>query len=183
MLIITKKKSDEYFSVLDYCDRNLVQVTAVDDDSGTPDLPPGCFKHRIRLEMLQSQNKKNSCCYFNFPSETERERWIGAILPPQSSNPEEKLYDEWDCPQVICTRSYSALQPDELSLDEADSVNVFRKLNDWFEGERIRDGVRGWFPAESCEEIPNKHVRARNLRLRHRLMVLTGSYLQHHAKS
>ena len=59
----------------------------------------------------------------------DRQRWIAAIMPPQSTNPDEKLYDEWDCPQAICTRAYSALQPDELTLDEADSVNVFRKLN------------------------------------------------------
>ena len=39
------------------------------------------------------------------------------------------------------------------------------------EGERIRDGEKGWFPASNTEEINNAHVRARNLKLRYRLMI------------
>jgi hypothetical protein len=48
----------------------------------------------------------------------------------------------------------------------------------WYQGERIRDGERGWFPGNFCEEIASAHVRARNLRQRYRLLVLSGSYLE-----
>lgn len=41
----------------------------------------------------------------------------------------------------------------------------------WYEGERIRDGERGWFPAVITEEVQNAHVLARNKRQRYRLLV------------
>jgi len=35
-----------------------------------------------------------------------------------------------DCPQVQCTKKYTATEPDELSLEESDVVNVFKKIAD-----------------------------------------------------
>jgi len=35
-----------------------------------------------------------------------------------------------DCPQVQCITPYVAQEPDELTLDESDVVNVFKKLDD-----------------------------------------------------
>lgn len=64
------------------------------------------------------------------PSETERERWLQAMTPPTSENPYETLYEEWDCPQVIVRHGYQSLEPDELTLDPGDVVNVLRKMND-----------------------------------------------------
>jgi len=49
-------------------------------------------------------------------------------------------------------------------------------LKGWYEGERIRDGETGWFPAKHTEEIINSHVRARNLRLRYRLLLASQDY-------
>ena len=43
-----------------------------------------------------------------------------------------------DCPQVICERQYNAQQPDELSLEKSDVVNVFRKTN----GKKILFAIR-----------------------------------------
>lgn len=53
---------------------------------------------------------------------------------------------------------------------------ILLHLTGWYEGERIRDGERGWFPADHTEEINNSHVRARNLRLRYRLMIASQEY-------
>ena len=50
--------------------------------------------------------------------------------PPASENPDEKIYEQWDCPQVIAVHPYQALQPDELDLDIKDVVNVHRKMAD-----------------------------------------------------
>jgi len=33
-------------------------------------------------------------------SESDRTRWLEAFTPRTSDNPEEKIYEEWDCPQV-----------------------------------------------------------------------------------
>ena len=35
-----------------------------------------------------------------------------------------------DCPQVQAIQRYVSQQPDELSLEESDIVNVFRKVSD-----------------------------------------------------
>ena len=43
-----------------------------------------------------------------------------------------------------------------------------------YEGERIRDGERGWFPSSYTAEIQSRHVRAKNLRQRYRLLLLSG---------
>lgn len=64
------------------------------------------------------------------PSETERQRWLQATAPPTSENPYETLYEQWDCPQVVIKHSYQALEPDELTLDNGDVVNVLRKMKD-----------------------------------------------------
>ncbi len=45
----------------------------------------------------------------------------------------------------------------------------------WYEGERLRDLRKGWFPSNFCVEIENLHTRARNLRETHRLRYLTES--------
>ncbi|CAN7986995.1 unnamed protein product [Ixodes pacificus] len=48
----------------------------------------------------------------------------------------------------------------------------------WYEGERIRDGVRGWFPSSHTVEVINAHVRSRNLRQRYRLLMASHCYLE-----
>lgn len=47
----------------------------------------------------------------------------------------------------------------------------------WYQGERIRDQERGWFPGSFTVEISSTHVRARNLRQRYRLLAISGSLL------
>ncbi|VDI63645.1 neuronal guanine nucleotide exchange factor [Mytilus galloprovincialis] len=115
--------------------------------------------------------------FANFFFRSDKSRWIDALSPVTKETDNEKIYEEWDCPQVQCTRKYISTEPDELSLEESDVVNVFKKMADgWYEGERIRDGERGWFPANCTEEIVNSHVRARNLRLRYRLLAASEEY-------
>lgn len=63
-------------------------------------------------------------------TETDRQRWLHAMEPPASDNPDEKLYEQWDCPQVMAKHTYVGLQPDELNLDPGDVVNVARKMAD-----------------------------------------------------
>lgn len=63
-------------------------------------------------------------------SESSKKRWIEAMSPPISSNPDETLYNEWDCPQVFVEHAYISIQPDELSLQNGDIVKVLTKMND-----------------------------------------------------
>ncbi|VDM77127.1 unnamed protein product, partial [Strongylus vulgaris] len=121
----------------------------------------------------------------NAESETDRERWLSALRPPISANPEEKIYAEWDCPQAVAVHTYNKNQDDELSLEVGDMVNILRKMPDgdfsylmnvyinlsgWFFGEKTTDGQSGWFPSSYVQQILNDHVRANNYRKRLRLI-------------
>lgn len=63
-------------------------------------------------------------------SESDKERWIEAFSPPKSEDPDETLYECWDCPQVTAIHNYSGSQPDELALNRGDVINVLRKMAD-----------------------------------------------------
>lgn len=178
ILLVTKKKGNVY-QVKDYCQRNALHVEMIDHPEKSKFLPQGAagFKNLFLLALLSNHEKKQVEIVLSAKSESERTRWLDAILP-QQSNPEfERIYEDWDCPQVQCVEKYNAQEPDELTLEESDVINVFKKMGDgWYEGERIRDGERGWFPADHTEEINNSHVRARNLRLRYRLIIASQEY-------
>ncbi|CAG5129053.1 unnamed protein product [Candidula unifasciata] len=181
ILLVTKKKGT-VFQVRDYCQRNAVHVEAIDNPDKTRHLVPGSatgIPNILFLAMLANHESRQVEMVLSCKSESERTRWIDAIMPTHTSTESERIYDCWDCPQFHCVRKYIAKQPDELNLEESDVVNVTRKMADgWYEGERIRDGEKGWFPASHTEEINNSHVRARNLRLRYRLMRASQEYSQ-----
>lgn len=45
----------------------------------------------------------------------------------------------------------------------------------WYEGIRLSDGQKGWFPEANVLEITNEHVRRRNLRERYRVIQAAGT--------
>lgn len=45
----------------------------------------------------------------------------------------------------------------------------------WYEGIRLSDGQKGWFPVANVLEITNEHVRRRNLRERYRVIQAAGT--------
>ncbi|KAF4527013.1 hypothetical protein B566_EDAN001560 [Ephemera danica] len=182
LLVVAKRKGDESFQVLDYCARNLVQVSNPEDGPKQLPVRGGEVQGRnlLLLTLLQNHESRTVEMMLSCALESDRQRWLSAFAPPaQPENPEERVYEEWDCPQVQAVHAYTARQPDELSLEVADVVNVMRKLPDgWYQGERIRDGERGWFPGNYCREVLSSHVRARNLRQRYRLLALSRDYLE-----
>jgi len=133
----------------------------------------------VLLTMLQNHEKKTVEMVLSCSAESDQQRWLEAVNPPVPDNPDETIYEEWDCPQVMAIHPYVACQPDELSLEVADVVNVLRKMSDgWYQGERVRDGERGWFPGNYTSEVASAHVRARNLKQRYRLLALSGNFLE-----
>ena len=54
-----------------------------------------------------------------------------AVTPTQTSaNPEEKIYEDWDCPRVESVEDYEAQDSDEIALRQGDTANVLRKMSD-----------------------------------------------------
>lgn len=75
--------------------------------------------------------------------------------------------------QVEIIRSFTAKQPDELSLQVADVVLIYQRAGDgWYEGERLRDGERGWFPMECAKEITCQATIDKNVERMGRLLGL-----------
>ncbi|XP_077998278.1 uncharacterized protein LOC144451340 [Glandiceps talaboti] len=186
LLLITRRKSDGSFVVEDHCLRNMCQIQAIETPSQYPQfkhgVPEGCTNIFI-LVLLENYRRRQREFLLNSPKLSDRQRWIDVITPEQGDDDYEegRIYEAWDCPQVQCVDAYTAEQPDELSLEESDIINVYRKLPDgWYEGERLRDGEKGWFPATHVEEILSQHVRAKNLRERYKLLCISQCYI--HAK-
>ncbi|KAM8897401.1 rho guanine nucleotide exchange factor 15 isoform 1-T2 [Spinachia spinachia] len=168
LLIIAAKKGTERFVVLDYAHRSLVQVLSLGDSGVTV----GPIEHCFNLTLLENHQGRMIERLLRAPSQSDMHRWMAAF--PNPTNPdkheEEVVYEDWDCPQVQCVEQYIAQQADELALEPTDIINVTRKTEGCYEGIRLSDGQKGWFPAANVMEITNEHVRRRNLRERYRVM-------------
>lgn len=168
LLILTSKKSSERYVVIDHAHRSLVQVKVFDDASPGPG-----FDNCFWLILLENHQGRISERLLKAPTEPDMHRWMAAFPDPDDPkrDVEEVVYEDWDCPQVQCVEPYIAQQADELTLEPAEIVNVIRKGNEgWYEGIRLSDGQKGWFPVGNVLEITNEHVRRRNLRERYRVI-------------
>ncbi|XP_061422167.1 rho guanine nucleotide exchange factor 16-like isoform X3 [Lethenteron reissneri] len=107
---------------------------------------------------------------------SERARWVSALRRWKRENEDSEhseSAERKDLTQVEMIRTYMAVQPDELSLQMADVVLVYKKTADgWYEGERLRDGERGWFPAACAQEITCHAAIQRNMQRMGRLLGL-----------
>ncbi|KAK5875858.1 hypothetical protein CesoFtcFv8_026896 [Champsocephalus esox] len=170
LLIIAAKKGTERFVVLDHAHRSLVQVQAADEGGGGSSGP---LEHCFNLTLLENHQGRMMERLLKAPSQSDMHRWMAAF--PNPTNPDrdedEVIYEDWDCPQVQCVEQYVAQQADELTLEPTEIINVIRKTNEGlYEGIRLSDGQKGWFPVGNVIEITNEHVRRRNLRERYRVM-------------
>ncbi|XP_010778048.1 ephexin-1-like [Notothenia coriiceps] len=96
---------------------------------------------------------------------SDKLRWMCTLTPNRRTRFMSTSAHQPDSPQVQCIQSYSSQEPDELSIEMADVLNLLERTNDgWMMGERLHDGERGWFPSRVVEEIQSKELRAQNLR-------------------
>ncbi|VDK41943.1 unnamed protein product [Anisakis simplex] len=190
ILMITKKKLNGTFVCKDYSARRFVDVEPVELDS--PKVPAAAISnlqtkpHLFICTLMHNARGRQVELLLNADSESDRERWLSALRPPTCSNPEEKVYADWDCPQAAAVHNYTASQEDELSLQKGDIVNILRKMPDgWYYGERVRDSCGGWFPSSYVQQLLNDHVRANNYRQRLRVMQAALDYRlqQEHLKA
>ncbi|XP_030631892.1 rho guanine nucleotide exchange factor 15 [Chanos chanos] len=173
LLVIANKKSAERYMVLDYAHRSLVQVQSLPDESST-----GSNENCFCLTLLENHQGRSVERVLKAPTQSDMHRWMAAFPGPKDPDKEmdEVIYEDWDCPQVQCVERYVAQQADELNLEPTEIVNVIRKTNEgWYEGIRLSDGQKGWFPVGNVLEITNEHVRRRNLRERYRVIQAASS--------
>ncbi|XP_072174596.1 uncharacterized protein [Diadema setosum] len=174
LLAKEKTKGDQKrYEVIDWCPRNLVQVQPIDQPTMCSKLadgvPPDC--HCIfSANLLQNNQRKTAEFILNVKSLSERQRWMDAMCPPSQTEDGERIYESWDCPQVICITDYVANDRDELNLEVSDRVDVYKKVEGWCEGVLVGSHARGWFPASCVQEVVNDHVRARILKKKHKIL-------------
>uniref|UniRef100_A0A8B9MPD2 SH3 domain-containing protein n=1 Tax=Accipiter nisus TaxID=211598 RepID=A0A8B9MPD2_9AVES len=102
---------------------------------------------------------------------SDRARWITALGQDRDGQKTDRTSKLQLTVEII--RTYTAKQSDELSLQVADVVLVYQKVNDgWYEGERLRDGERGWFPMECAKEITCRATIDKNMERMGRLLGL-----------
>ena len=114
------------------------------------------------LTLLQSQEQKTVEWLLSFHSESERRAWCRAFSPPDATTagsdssggdggsgaglrPGEKIYADWDCPEVEAVADYSPTSPppvdtalpvnhggqqDALDVRAGERMKVLRKLTD-----------------------------------------------------
>ncbi|XP_063164439.1 uncharacterized protein LOC134500896 [Candoia aspera] len=122
----------------------------------------GANKNLFRLFLLQNNQGKKVEFLFRTETQSEKLRWISALMPQQ---PEPDLLDDSDAPQVQCVKPYKARENDELTLEKADIVMVLRQSSDgWIKGVKLSDAETGWFPSDQVEFISSKHARQMNLK-------------------
>ncbi|XP_006570477.1 uncharacterized protein LOC413583 isoform X1 [Apis mellifera] len=179
-LLVAKYKSnthDEAYSIIDTCKRSLIALEPISEDS------PFAGRNAMHLTLLENYSGHQIEYILTCESDTERQRWLEAVFPSKRGLTGETLYEVWDCPQVVALYCYSSNQPDELSLHPGDVINVFKKMSDgWYHGEKLLNGEQGWFPGNYTKEVASEHVRAKNLRQRHRFLTLNGNILQQRTK-
>ncbi|XP_029629688.1 rho guanine nucleotide exchange factor 26 isoform X2 [Salmo trutta] len=180
VLILTRKKSEDSYAVIDYalrdhiwvgpCQAQDINLSPVRTTAGMlTSRHPGA-SHLFRLRFRSNHSGDKVPMVLGVELMNERARWITAL--GQSSN-DEKNQDRTNAMQVVVTRTYTAKQPDELSLQVADVVLVAQTVEDgWYEGERLRDGERGWFLSECAEPITCQATIERNMQRMDRLQGL-----------
>ncbi|XP_027750663.1 rho guanine nucleotide exchange factor 26 isoform X3 [Empidonax traillii] len=171
VLIITKKKSEESYNVTEYSLRDQLVVLPCEEEPArnAAAMARGSAGHLFRLLVLSNHAGDRVEMLLGAETQSDRARWITA-LGQDSDGPHT---DRTTLAQVEIIRTYTAKQADELSLQVADVVLVYQKVNDgWYEGERLRDGQRGWFPSECAKEITCRATLDKNMERMGRLLGL-----------
>ncbi|KAK5869087.1 hypothetical protein PBY51_010047 [Eleginops maclovinus] len=159
LLLVTKRSSSgEKFQVLDSCTRSMLRTEDLEDQGQL-------LANVFNLKLLENQEDRPISYMLKTASMSDKLRWMCTLTPNRRTRFMSTSAHQPDSPQVQCIQSYSSQEPDELSIEMADVLNLLERTNDgWMMGERLHDGERGWFPSRVVEEIQSKELRAQNLR-------------------
>ncbi|XP_025906919.1 rho guanine nucleotide exchange factor 16 [Nothoprocta perdicaria] len=181
VLIITKKKSEESYTVMNYATLDQIRVEKI-ESTEPPSPPPGkagtggaargtASGHLFRVVMEKNSESRREEIVLLAETLSDRARWIAALMHRE----QEKLdaTPKGELSQVEITRAYLAKQTDEISLQHADVVLVLGGEDGWYWGERLRDGERGWFPQSCARQITSRVAVECNVRRMERLRIET----------
>ncbi|XP_067422766.1 LOW QUALITY PROTEIN: rho guanine nucleotide exchange factor 19 [Emydura macquarii macquarii] len=162
-LLLSRKKETGKFAVFVHAKMPELKVN---DLSMKLHGVPGQIFH---LQLFERQQLKHQIL-LRAQTESEKQRWISAMVPSSPQTDREHIAECADTAQVQCIKAYKAQEPDELTLEKADILGVRTRTSDgWLQGVRLSDGERGWVPQGHVEEITSRGARLRNLREKDRI--------------
>ncbi|XP_075577595.1 rho guanine nucleotide exchange factor 16 [Pelecanus crispus] len=182
VLIITKKKSEESYTVMNYAMLDQIMVEKI-KNMDPPSPPPSktgsgglargpASGYLLRVVMEKDSEGRREEIVLSAETLSDRARWIAALM-----HREKEKHDttpKGDLSQVEITHAYLAKQADEISLQQADVVLVLGGEDGWCWGERLRDGERGWFPQSCARQITSRTAVECNVRRMERLRIETN---------
>ncbi|XP_031469276.1 rho guanine nucleotide exchange factor 16 isoform X1 [Phasianus colchicus] len=122
VLIITKKKSEESYTVMNYAMLDQVSVEKM-ETTEPPSPPPGRpGGHLLRVAMERDSEGRREEVLLSAETLSDRARWVTALMHREREQPDST--PRGDLSQVEITRAYMAKQADEISLQQADVVLV-----------------------------------------------------------
>uniref|UniRef100_A0A6I8PAR6 Rho guanine nucleotide exchange factor 16 n=1 Tax=Ornithorhynchus anatinus TaxID=9258 RepID=A0A6I8PAR6_ORNAN len=179
VLIVTKKKSEESYVVLDHAKTDQIEVKKIDPEDLQPPTTgksgggnrSSSVPYMFRVSIARNSEGKPEKLLLSTDSLSDRVRWITALERTENKEPDLANKGGVSENQVEITKAYLAKQADELTLQQADVVLIRQQEDGWLFGERLRDGEIGWFPEEHAYHITNRMAMERNVRKMERLRV------------
>ncbi|KAI8513688.1 hypothetical protein Bbelb_080120 [Branchiostoma belcheri] len=184
-LLVTKKKDKlgSLLSLRNFCKRDRVDVREIDsiydscEDLSVAKKEQKGFmswfwskpveeNFKFSVTLLEDCNGKQEEMVFAAKSPSELTRWVEAFQQLGTDEEGERVYPKDNCPIVTVILRRDPEEPDELSLEEGDTLFVLRKKPDgWWFGETMHDEKQGWFPATVVEEVrESDHFQGKELR-------------------
>ncbi|XP_054242153.1 ephexin-1 [Indicator indicator] len=158
LLVICRQIPGDKYQVFDSAPRGLLRVEELEDQGQS-------LANVFILRLLENADDREASYMLKASSQSEMKRWMISLAPNRRTKFVSFTSRLVDCPQIQCVHPYLAQEPDELSLELADVLNILDKTDDgWIFGERLHDQERGWFPSSMGEEILNPKIRAQNLK-------------------
>ncbi|XP_064021372.1 ephexin-1 isoform X1 [Pogoniulus pusillus] len=158
LLVICRQIPGDKYQVFDSAPRGLLRVEELEDQGQS-------LANVFILRLLENADDREASYMLKASSQSEMKRWMISLAPNRRTKFVSFTSRLVDCPQIQCVHPYLAQEPDELSLELADVLNILEKTDDgWIFGERLHDQERGWFPSSMGEEILNPKIRAQNLK-------------------
>uniref|UniRef100_A0ACB8FAV3 Uncharacterized protein n=1 Tax=Sphaerodactylus townsendi TaxID=933632 RepID=A0ACB8FAV3_9SAUR len=158
LLVLCRQITGDKYQVFDSAPRGLLRVEELEDQGQS-------LANVFILRLLENADDREVSYMLKASSQSEMKRWMILLAPNRRTKFVSFTSRLMDCPQIQCVHPYVAQQPDELSLELADVLNILEKTDDgWIFGERLHDQERGWFPSSMGEEILNPKIRSQNLK-------------------
>ncbi|XP_029434524.1 rho guanine nucleotide exchange factor 19 isoform X2 [Rhinatrema bivittatum] len=122
-LLLSRKKEVGRFAVFVYARMPELRVK---DLSWKLQGVPG---HVFHLQLLDNQRLKHQLL-LRAQTESEKQRWISAMVPASPQPDSQQLLENEDILQVQCIKAYKAQEHDELTLEKADILRLKTKTSD-----------------------------------------------------